>query len=427
MCGIVGVAGTLGKTEEDAFQDLLVIDSIRGEDSTGAAFISRQNDVDVVKTVGDPYQLIDTVRYTACTRRANKCIIGHNRSATVGKVVRKNAHPFEFFNLVGVHNGTLTNKYVLKDSHQFDTDSEALYSNISRFGVENVVPDVNGAYTLVWYHIQDNTINFLRNKERPLFYAFTADEKAVFWASEIWMLLGAMHRRGIKPKEVLELPIDTHFSLTIPLVGAVFDKPKTQQVVQKEVFTQGTAACGKGTTSTTTNLPATTSKKGTVTQLPPPGSTLKGKQTIIRAVSWEKNANGAYHVNAISHEYPTKKFKIYAHSEEECQEVFKIKRWNAVIGGFDSSGMNTFKINILSLSHVDEEPAVVVPKVHQFKADHQGRMLDRADFEKRYKVCCFCGDPIDFVQQWKALSNDACLCEVCLSDKEVADYLPSLF
>ncbi len=422
MCGIVGVAGSLTKLEEDAIKDLLVVDSIRGEDSTGSAFINRQGGIEVVKTVGDPFQLFDTVRFGACMRQANKCIIGHNRSATVGKVVRKNAHPFEFPTLVGVHNGTLKNKYSLKESHHFDTDSEALYHNIHQYGLEQTIPEVDGAYTLVWYSSEDATINFLRNKERPLFYAFNDKQTCLFWASEIWMLMGAMHRRGIKPKEIVDLPIDIHHAFEIPLVGKEFAEPVKKEIKQK-VFTKGTAECGKGTTCGTKQT-ATTEHPA----LPANGVFLKGKETIIRMVSWEKNSNGAYFINAISHEFTGKKFRIYVHSEVECKELFQNKRYRGVIGGSDSSGLNTYKINVLSLKPIVESNApVVVTKVHQFRADHQGRMLDKEDFDKRYKSCCFCDDPIEFNTQWKALSNDACLCEACLTDETIQQYLPSLY
>jgi glucosamine 6-phosphate synthetase-like amidotransferase/phosphosugar isomerase protein len=120
------------KPEEDAFRHLLIIDSLRGEDSTGAAFVNSVGDVHLAKTVGDPFQLVETVAFEAGMRQANKCLIGHNRSATFGNVIRKNAHPFIAGEIIGAHNGTLANKSALLDGYKYDTDSEALFNSINR-------------------------------------------------------------------------------------------------------------------------------------------------------------------------------------------------------------------------------------------------------------------------------------------------------
>ena len=52
MCGLTGVAGKIGKSEEDIFRDLLVVDALRGTDSTGIAAINAQFDVKIAKLVG---------------------------------------------------------------------------------------------------------------------------------------------------------------------------------------------------------------------------------------------------------------------------------------------------------------------------------------------------------------------------------------
>lgn len=423
MCGIVGVAGSLAKKEEDVFKELLIIDSVRGEDSTGAAFINRANETLIAKGVGDPYQLIESGNFMSGMRQANKCIIGHNRSATIGKVVRKNAHPFDFASVVGVHNGTLRNKYKLEKHMDFDTDSEALYYNINQFGVDKVVPDVDGAYTLVWYDKDGGSINFLRNKERPLFYVFSTDKKQLFWASELWMLMGVLWRRDVKCDKIQDLPIDQHLSFDIPAIGKEFDEPVVQEIKQS-FFQQGTSTAGS---KTTTSTDKTGTKQGKIIHLPSIKSShdgLKGKATIIRPMHWTKDGQGAYVINALSHEYPMKRFKIYAHSEEECKAVMAVSRWNAVIGGHHSSSLNCYKINILSLSKVEEK--AIIPTIHTFKKDHRNFMIDKEEFEKKYSTCCFCGTMMSFEEDWKALSNDSALCSSCASDKEIADYLPNI-
>lgn len=357
----------------------------------------------------------------------NRALIGHNRSATVGKIVRKNAHPFEFDKVVGVHNGTLRNKWVLEKHGDYDTDSEALYANINHYGVEAAIEKLDGAYTLVWYDKEDTTINFLRNKERPLYVVFSKDKKLVFWASEKWMLWGPLARREIVLDEVMELPIDEHWCLAIPPVQQVFADPIKKEV-KTGFFPNGTSTAVGSSATTSTGTKGIKQTKGTlhIVSSSKDAHPLKGKNTIIRPVSWSKSAAGAYVIDAVAHEFPMKRFKIYAHDPEECKKVMELKRWNAVIGGLHGGNPNCYKINILSLTKVEEENAIIKSAVI-YRKDHMNRMISQQEFKERYQECSFCGGELIFDTSWKAHSETACVCPSCLNDPEIANYLPNFF
>jgi hypothetical protein len=106
------------------------------------------------------------------------------------------------------------------------TDSHCLYSNIDKYGVEAAVKDVDpeGAWALVWWDKVDNRLCFLRNDKRPLWFAWTKDKTAVFWASEPWMF-GAVSRHvelwdgkeeGKDPvSPYFQLPTNTCWSFTV--------------------------------------------------------------------------------------------------------------------------------------------------------------------------------------------------------------------
>ncbi len=95
MCGLVGCAGILDFASEKAFRNLLILDSLRGEDSTGIASVKKNSeDVTVVKAVGDPFRLFETRRFDKVMAQGNRVLIGHNRYATTGSVSASNAHPF---------------------------------------------------------------------------------------------------------------------------------------------------------------------------------------------------------------------------------------------------------------------------------------------------------------------------------------------
>lgn len=196
MCGIVGMAGNINVKEREVFKDMLVACQVRGRDATGAISIGMDNSVGWAKTVGTPDRLFEMKSFDRNVDRFNaKILIGHCRAKTIGENVHQNAHPFDHENVIGVHNGTLGHGWRMdRSAHGYHVDSDWLLSQISERGVEAIIPEVRGAYALVWWDRRNNTLNFLRNDERPLYFAWSADKKTMFWASEPWMLHGVVGR-----------------------------------------------------------------------------------------------------------------------------------------------------------------------------------------------------------------------------------------
>lgn len=252
MCGIVGMAGSIGIKEEKVFRNLLVFDTVRGEHSTGVAAVHADGDISVSKVVGDPFTLFDSRGFESIMRRPNRVFIGHNRFATTGKVNRKNAHPFEFDNVVGVHNGTLTNKFDIPGTQHLEVDSEAIYHHINKEGVENTIPLLKGAWALVWFDKEKGSVNLIRNKERTLYYSYSKDGKTLFWASEAWMLNVALSRNDIQFETPKLLDVDVHHEWGVDLKGSVLDvvckplkgKEEVAFVQGKKFETYGTTTSG---------------------------------------------------------------------------------------------------------------------------------------------------------------------------------------
>jgi hypothetical protein len=221
MCGLVGVAGNLFTGDRKAFRNLLVLDTLRGDHSTGAATVSAGGKIEVVKGVGHPYLLFDAFKDVfdkdgTPKSQVSKVIMGHNRYATMGARTADNAHPFMHNGVVGAHNGTLDKHWIknLDDHNKFEVDSEALIYNISKHGPD-ILKKVKGAYALTWWDEKQKKMFFIHNKERPLFYARSKDKDTFYWASEDWMIRIACGKAGIAVEDPQSFDVDHLYSIDV--------------------------------------------------------------------------------------------------------------------------------------------------------------------------------------------------------------------
>jgi hypothetical protein len=197
LCGLVGIAGKLAFKDELTMKRLLVLDFFRGPDSTGLAAIRGSGGDDqlvrIAKVPSNPLDLFDMGKFKeALNGYQSTVFLGHNRSATKGAVNHNNTHPFQVEHIVGAHNGTLETASALElekaVGDKFSVDSQAIFACIAKHGIDATVPMLQGSWSLVWYDLHERTLNFLRNKERPMWYAFNKEFDHLFWASE-WQMI----------------------------------------------------------------------------------------------------------------------------------------------------------------------------------------------------------------------------------------------
>lgn len=268
MCGLVGIAGEIREKQIEIFKDMLYVDALRGWHATGVAHkeVKKDGAVTVFKR---PVEASDFLNMRGATEvkqyPPKQFLLGHNRHATVGKHTSVNAHPFIMPTLVGAHNGTIrrqaleqifkddlkANEDLMKKWVMGDTDSELLYFLISTLGVENVIPKISlGAWALTWYDLEHNTLNFLRNSERPLYYSISEDGKTMYWGSEFWMVSSIPERAKAKLKTsdqgkritVKQVPENTWLAFDLSgTVGynhnAVIPDPIRQKIEGKKILT----------------------------------------------------------------------------------------------------------------------------------------------------------------------------------------------
>lgn len=242
MCGLVGVAGRLAFKDVKVFKELLYADRLRGSDSVGVGIVTGDQ-IRTLKGPMEPATFLDLKKVDDALKPTANVLMGHNRAATRGKVNVSNAHPWNTGRILGAHNGTLDYSCLkdLENNYEGDTDSEQLINTIHSLGgnIADALALTSGAWALSIYDKEDETINLVRNDQRPLFWCMAESRETVYWASEAHMLRWILARNDIKIKEnkIYDVPVNTILSFAVPMSnGYIFqEKPARRAAPGKRV------------------------------------------------------------------------------------------------------------------------------------------------------------------------------------------------
>lgn len=221
MCGIVGFytnsisnIGLLQKKQ--ALSELVIANSFRGYDSTGFFAVDTEDDVHSHKSIVPGWEFLDFKKTRSVISDLGdfRSVVFHNRAATVGGVHVKNAHPFEFDKVVGVHNGTLWG-YGNLCKGSYPVDSQALFAGINENGAVATIKKADGGIAMMFYDKERRKLCVYRNGERPLAYAKLKDDPTFFYASELDMLKWIITRNKLDIETIAEIPENTLIEVNI--------------------------------------------------------------------------------------------------------------------------------------------------------------------------------------------------------------------
>lgn len=415
--------GHITHIEKTAFNQLLIVDVLRGKHSTGVALVAHNGEVDVFKKAVNAMDFLDFKTYSDLTKFSSNCMLGHNRYATKGAINSTNAHPFEFDNVVGMHNGTLRTYNKLDDAPDFAVDSECLYSHINDNPVQDMVDKVTGAYALTWFDKVTNKLHFLRNNERPLCYTYSEDGTALFWASEPWMLHAILSRNSIDHKEVLLVSPDVLYSFDVPKVFATaklkIAPPKVVKMVKTPIAKKSIVAYLPSAKKLTGNSPTFASYVSTEVEF-----------CVSDAV---KDQYNNYYIEAFIFNDTAKDIRIFTPEGMELAELLMDKRDHGNFKGFVRrvSGFKEEAYLILDLrtityigdEYIEQEETKQGDAADTVKG-FQGQRLTMAEFSHATRQgCVWCGDHALHGDVVHFVEDDEFVCEGCHAQDEVVEWL----
>lgn len=225
MCGIFGVValkGGLSLKQRSFMTSGTITGQLRGEDGTGWILNDKIDGPVTYKRAVCGTDFLYTSQGIKAQEdlRDATLAIGHNRKTTSGGNSDYECHPYDYENVVGVHNGTIPS-YVLrrfeKSKPVADVDSAEVYAGLDK--ADNPVDVLSeiyaGAYALVWIDKRTNSVHIARNDERPLWAA--SGDDGLYFASEPGMLFWLMSRYGLNAKDSQLYELDPLCLYTIPM------------------------------------------------------------------------------------------------------------------------------------------------------------------------------------------------------------------
>ncbi|MBI1267788.1 MAG: hypothetical protein GC193_10210 [Cryomorphaceae bacterium] len=192
MCGLLAFSSQ-SQISPSILSTLFALNESRGTDSAGFFAETISQYPHISKALG-PFSKSLALSFNP---PPTNLFIGHTRAASVGNVSIENAHPFHFGDVIGAHNGTISNfknlidHYALLNNAVFNhenlnIDSKVIFAALNEFDDYRILTDIEGAAALIWRDKRNELpyLNVWRNVERPLHYGFMPNTPDMYISSE---------------------------------------------------------------------------------------------------------------------------------------------------------------------------------------------------------------------------------------------------
>jgi len=407
MCGLIAA---ISKTTngfdyktDGIFAQMLYANALRGMDSTGVYGINKYGNLDMLKAAKPAADFIrdpETKAFVDKIYMNYRIVVGHNRAATKGAVEDKNAHPFIEDNICLVHNGTLFNHKKLKD---VEVDSHAIAHALAEGSAMEVIPELDGAFALIWYDAKQKKLFITRNSERPLYLVET--EKADFIASEDTMLEWLLPRNGMGKITAKYFKPHHLYSYDLNNLAAGFDVEELQEKKLVPVVAQQPLRLVNKTNRTGKTSSVTPFYKhycyGDIIPLEWEKTSYHSDLVVMRGVTLDKDKT-AWSYNCKAHAYP------------------------------NYTGIDSFLGRVIGVSHKDGKSTLMIedlkPEVYHISCNDL--CISELELMNHNDGCCdLCNSIIDFENEefWirhKGGQLKTVHCEVCVSKNgNLAHYL----
>ncbi len=406
MCGLTGVAGTIHAKHDKVFKQLLYVDGLRGMHSTGVLFVPwiESAPPKVLKSALPPSEYLKRPDVTAAITRKNIMMLGHNRYATVGKVVDENAHPFTFSNVIGAHNGTLTNKRSLVDSKDFVVDSENLYHSIDKLGLEDTYEIIQGAWALSWWDVEGGKLNFIRNAQRPLAYTFSEDRKTMFWASESGMLKFILDRGGMKHTDIVETKPHHLYTFEIPTDGKSIHNITVKDMTPEPKVIYSIKKDRASSVNSSEKYHNRYSRQ---------------RRDFVLGKLLTNNFNQSYFEGEFL-DFPHEKICMFL--PPACEYLGDMYGAGEILRGNVTHYKSSTKEYFISPHQVEEVDEPIFTHT-----GFNGEALSLPQFKERTNYgCAWCGSPVAFEEDLLWLDSRDCMCEECAISSDTKEYRKDL-
>ena len=228
MCGIVGIFPTrhneefLEQAKED-FEWLLLTAQIRGKDAAGAFVVSKKGEIFFAKSPGPATFFTRTGGWKSLMDKVDEntvAMVGHTRYETLGNSQQnENNHPLVDGDIVGVHNGIITNHRSLTQKYGSlaEVDSASMVAScryrsekepLSIDTVALVAEELSGSFACVLADARrSDRIWIMRNQSSPV-VLFKSANGIYFASTETILKVGVETKEqiySVPPYSILEV------------------------------------------------------------------------------------------------------------------------------------------------------------------------------------------------------------------------------